>query len=434
MKKETVTLINPFDYTELTAISEYLSKKETEEGLKLISFRRGKFVFQKSVPQNTRYSAVICNSGDKAGYFADCESKGWNFVTSDEKLLIFRTCDSCAKELKVCDKASLKSTVNVVSTPAILLIFCLWRFVKAVFLRNDYEATVLTDAASLTGLVMVSAFAVYSVLKLMRYTLWRIKAERNLKNGEDVRFYNLKEANATRFIDNIGTVIIGAIWLVAAAVIYGGYYSAVWPIWVVGVAYCVLVFVPLLGRILSEIKHRPRNYAFLAVLVAVIMTAVFGAAQISESRYEAFEKTKLNYNGIPVSLTDFGIDEENCRDKTSVENLSPFAQHYIFGSRVTDEYESEERPFFYYEVFTSESEKARDGYEKKLRKRLEKFNSSIEQLSDTCGWDVLYREIHDGKAQDAGYGIKDDIIVYLDVCGEVSFEEFFSTASRNIIN
>ena len=50
MKKETVTLINPFDYTELTAISEYLSKKETEEGLKFISFRRGKFVFQKSVP------------------------------------------------------------------------------------------------------------------------------------------------------------------------------------------------------------------------------------------------------------------------------------------------------------------------------------------------------------------------------------------------
>ncbi|MBQ1995627.1 MAG: hypothetical protein II237_05490, partial [Clostridia bacterium] len=56
-----VSVFNPFNNTQLTAICEFLSKKEAE-GLKLFKYTSGKITFKKAPPAKARYCAVVNRS------------------------------------------------------------------------------------------------------------------------------------------------------------------------------------------------------------------------------------------------------------------------------------------------------------------------------------------------------------------------------------
>lgn len=431
MKKNTVSVYNPFKLTQLTAIGEYLAEKEAE-GLRLIAYTKGKFTFQKAPEKKARYSVVIFRSVQRDEFLASCEEKGWEFVSSDRDVYVFRTENPAAEKIRTDERIALKATLGTLGGPCALLGLVLLHFVRIVVFRTAYEAPIETKYAQLTGLVIVLCFAIQSLREIIHYTLWRIRAEKAVKSGKEIPFYNFKQAKRIQLFDDASGIILMVLWFIAFCVFSLGYSPEIWHFWLEGGIASLYILVILTGRIIFERKSTIIKIIALCVLTIAMAAGIFGVTQLSLSKYESYSREFLSFEGNPVSVTDFGIAEENAEEKEPIENISCFAEHYIFRSSTKKENEDGTKPYVYYDVLKSEHERIVRKYEKQIRERMERYNSEIKQLEDTKGWDALYMEVHEGKHLDSGYAIKGNTIIYLDVCSDVTFDEFFEKANEKL--
>lgn len=430
MKKSTVSVYNPFNLTQLTAIDEYLSEKEAE-GLRLIAYTRGKFTFQRAPEKKARYSVVIFRSVQRDEFLASCEEKGWEFVSSDRDVYVFRTENPTAEKIRTDEKIAVKATLVTLGGPCALLGLVLLHFLRIVVFRTAYEAPIETKYAQLTGLVLVLCLAIQSGIRIIHYALWRIRAEKAVKSRKEIPFYNLKQAKRIQLFDDVSGIILMVFWFAALCVFSLGYSSEVWHFWFVGGLASLYILVILIGRIIFERKNTVIKSVALCVLTIVMAAGIFGTAQLSLSKYESYSKEFLSFKGNPVSVTDFGISPENAEEKEPIENITCFAEHYIFRSRTNEETVDGRESYIYYDIFRSENENIVRKYEKQLIDNMQMHNSEIKEL-ESDKWDYLCRKVHEGEEMDYGYAIKDNTVVYLDIIADITFEEFFEKAYENI--
>ncbi|MBR2418404.1 MAG: DUF2812 domain-containing protein, partial [Clostridia bacterium] len=114
MKKDTVSVYNPFNPTQLTAIGEFLSEKESE-GFRLDTYTRGKFTFKKSTQKKAGYCAVVFRSVAKEEFLASAKEDGWDFISSDRDIYIFRTENTDAKKIDTDKRSAVKSSISAIT-------------------------------------------------------------------------------------------------------------------------------------------------------------------------------------------------------------------------------------------------------------------------------------------------------------------------------
>ncbi len=305
--------------------------------------------------------------------------------------------------------------------PYIILGFALWRLISALFLRDAYDNPIATDAILLTELVVAVCLLLYSVTRIIHYGLWRRKAKNDLEEREKKGFYTER----MQLLDYVLLVILGVITFVSFTVLSLGNLAESWQFLALGGSILAYIFVVLfIAR-----KKFPIKFTVICAIAAIAIAGIFGVTQLNDKKYESLSKERLGSEGPPVSVMDFGIEKDNCRDKTFAEHITPFGEHYVFRAATIEEIESF-KPYAYYEVLIS-GHKVLDSYEKQIRKRVGRYNSEIKEIQSDK-WDYLCREVHEGKETDSGYAVKGDTVVYLDIINDITFEAFFDKAYENI--
>ncbi len=430
MKKDTVSIYNPFNPTQLTAIGEFLSEKEAE-GLKLELYTRGKFTFRKAPEKKVRYCVVIFRSVLREEFLASAEEKGWEFISSDRDVYVFRTENPYAEKIDTDERNTLKASFSALFGFCALLGLVLLHLLRILVFRTGYDAPIETRYAQLTGLVLCLGFAIQSTFKILHYIFWRMRAEKAVKDNKEIPFYNLKQAKRLMLFDDAVAISIMILWFLAFCVFSFGCLPEMWQFFLVGGLASLYIIVTLVGRIIFKRKNTVPKIIALCVLTAVMIAGIFGVAQLSISRYESNSKEFLSFSGNPVSVTDFGVNAEKAEEKEPVEKITCFAEYYIFRSSTKQAAEDGTKTYAYYNVLRSKHEKILRKYEKQLRENILRYNSEIKEI-ESDKWDYLCREVHEGEELDYGYAIKGDTVVCLDIINDITFEEFFDKAYEKI--
>lgn len=425
-----VSVFNPFNNTQLTAICEFLSKKEAE-GLKLFKYTSGKFTFKKAPPAKARYCAVVNRSVRADDFLSAAEERGWEFISTYNNIYFFRSENLSAREPENDPKGTLKVSFSALSGTLVWLGLVLFHFLRVSFFEMGYKIPIEVNNADLTFIVLSLGFVLQSVIKITHYILWRIKATNAVKNDEAIPFYNLKQAKRLNLFDDLSMIAVMLLWFGSLCVFSLGYTDEIAIFWVIGGISCLYVFAILLGRIVFERKHTAVKAVALLLLTAVMLGGIYGVTQLSLSTYETKSQEFLSYNGNPVSVTDFGFSKKYTLEKEPIVNVTPLAEYYIFRSSANDDFPEENYPYIYYYVFRSDSKEIVKKTEKHFRDKVQRLNSEIRELEDEK-WDYLCIEVHDGKELDCGYAIKGNTIIYLDICDGISFKEFFDKAYEKI--
>lgn len=301
------------------------------------------------------------------------------------------------------------------------------RIISILFVGGSYDSPLAADEVQLTELIASVFIILYSVSRLVHYTVWHIKTKNKAENGEERNFYTKRIC----LVDDIMLILFAILCFIATTVLLLGNVNESWEYWLTGGFAVVLIFMSVLSRILNNKKKLVFKLLLLIVVTAIGIAGVYGVTVINDKKYEINSKNFLSFGGNPVSVTDFGISEENANEEKPVENITTLAEYYIFRSRTHKE-EGKEAPYIYYRILRTEHKKISDRYENVLRETMLNFDSTIKEIQSD-EWDYLCREVYEGKETDYGYAVKGDIIVYLDIIDGITFEEFFDKAYENII-
>ena len=133
-----VSVFNPFNNTQLTAICEFLSKKEAE-GLKLFKYTSGKITFKKAPPAKARYCAVVNRSVRADDFLSAAEERGWEFISTYNNIYFFRSENLSAREPENDPKGTLKVSFSALSGTLAWLGLVLFHLLRVFFFEMDYE-------------------------------------------------------------------------------------------------------------------------------------------------------------------------------------------------------------------------------------------------------------------------------------------------------
>lgn len=430
MKKDTVSVYNPFNPTQLTAIGEFLSEKESE-GLMLDTYTRGKFTFKKSTQKKAGYCAVVFRSVAKEEFLASAKEDGWDFISSDRDIYIFRTENTDAKKIDTDKRSAVKSSISAITGTLAFLALIAFHLLRILVFKTGFEAPLEARYSQLTGLALVSGFLIQTAVKITHYIVWHLRALKAIKKNREIPFYNLKQTKRINLFDDLSGIIIMVLWFASLCVFAFGNSSEASFFYFVGGLAVLFIVVILCGRIFFTRKHTAFKVVTLCVLTVFLTVGIYTTAQLSLKAYESNSKSFISHGGNPVSVTEFGITKENANEEEPIENITPFAEYYIFRSRTHKETDNGRKPYIYYYVFRSDSKEIVKKTEKHFRDKVQRLNSEIRELEDEK-WDYLCIEVHEGKELDCGYAIKGNTIIYLDICDGISFKEFFDKAYEKI--
>ena len=317
-----VSVYNPFNNTQLTAICEFLAEKEAE-GLKLFKYTSGKFTFKMAPPAKARYCAVVNRSVRADDFLSAAEERGWEFISTYNNIYFFRSENLSAREPENDPKGTLKVSFSALSGTLVWLGLVLFHFLRVSFFEMGYKIPIEVNNADLTFIVLCFALALQSLINITHYILWRIKANRAVKNDEAIPFYNLKQAKRLHLFDLLSMIAVIILWFGSLCVFSLGYSNETVIFWVIGGLYCFYIFVVFAERIHFERKHTAVKAVALLLLTAVILGGIYGVTQLSLSTYETKSQKFLSYSGNPVSVTDFGFSKKYTLEKEPIVNVTP---------------------------------------------------------------------------------------------------------------
>lgn len=433
--KDGVKLIKKpmlFNYTQLTAIEEYLSQME-EKGLRFAGFERNRFLFEKTSERKIRYVAEIFKEQSlKDDFIESCEDGGWEFVDSyNDELYIFRTQNSFACEIMTDEKDKFKTvTKRVLLQPGYLgfSFFAVYLFIKIFFLRTNYRDIIEANIGDCLGVACIIFSVLHTLVQLVRFALWYFKGTKAVKENK-IPFLNLKKANRANLVNSVLQISYTVFLFAVYAFLELGYTESVWVFWILGGVMCFEItdFICRAKTSYSSGNILKKAAASL-IAVAIVIFGVYSVAENSKNMYSRNAKAMINYEEMPVSLSDFGFSSSV--EKNEYVYATKFGQRYKFNSvyDYASEYDS-----IWYEVFVSDYPLVRENYLRKLKKEQKKYGITTVKAEDALGWDELYSEVYEGETVGYSYAVKDNMIVVLDSFFiDVSSEEFFETALEKL--
>ncbi len=421
-----------FSYTQLKAFEEYLSRQE-EVGLKFKKIESGKIHFEEAHKRKVRYSAVIFTAFSMREDFVEaCEEQGWEFVSSYcDELYVFRTQNPEAPKIITDEKEYFKTVAKKAFLQPGYLKVSLWTLfllLTTVVFRSPYDGLIATSIEDCAILMFIIFGLLQTIARVIHFTKWYIKNKRQLDETSKIIFDGAERAEKLSQNWDIANVIQLVIILATVVALGAGFCNITVYCWVCAVFIIISLF-DVVKNIIGK-ANKKKFYLVFAVASAVVIVSVLGVTQWANSKYNENLKTMLNYNGVPISASDFVDLRTNCTDKTLVVKATRLGQHYIFSSDC-DEYESANFSFDY-EVFVSDYYWAREDYIELLHKRYKEYESELIKVENTYGWDEVYYEVINGKVKQLGYAVKGNTVVMLDYADMPEEINFFEMANKKL--
>ena len=414
-----------FSYTQLSAFEDYLSLKE-KDGIRFTQIEGGKMFFEKATQREVKYSAVIFTGFSMREEFVEaCEEQGWEFVSSYcDELYIFRTQMPEAQKIITDEKEYFKTVAKKAFLQPGFLKISLWTLfllLTTVVFRSPYDGIIATNIEDCAILMFIIFGLLQTVARLIHFATWYIKNKRELNKNAAILFDGEEKAEKLSQKWDIANVIQLVIILAAIVALGAGFCDITDYCWVWAVFIVISLF-DVVKNVIGK-ANKKKFYVAFAVVSAVVIACVFGVTQWAGAEYNKNLVSTLNYNGVPISASDFVQTKSDCNDKTLVAKATRLGQQYIFSS----DYEDESGNYsFDYEVLVSDYDWVTEDYIELLHKRYEEYESELVKSENTYGWDEVYYEAVDGKVKQLGYAVKGNTVAmldYIDMPEEISFFE-----------
>ncbi|MBQ8228759.1 MAG: DUF2812 domain-containing protein [Clostridia bacterium] len=430
MKHRIVKEEMVFNYTELTAIEQYLTQKE-KDGLKLQKIENGRFYFLKSDHRKIRYSAVIFTGHSvKNDFITTCENQGWEFVCSYlDEMYIFRTQNSDAVEIMTDEKENFKTVAKrAFLQPGYITFsfYALFLLFKVIFFRNHFEGIIATDAEDCTVLMFVLLSFLQTAIKLLHFACWYQKSRKLINENKKIPFSDLKKAEKTAKIWNIINLAYPVLLLLTALFVGSGYSDITAVCWVCGIIFIINLFI-LLNEEAKKTKNK-RKYAVFAFASLLAVLCIFTATQWSKGEYNNNFKELPYADSVPVSVADLVENTENCTNKIIKSKATRFGQHYKFSSVYKTDNE-EEYFSIYYQVLISEHPWVLRDYVNLINKE---NDGKLIKADNNYGWNELYLNTHNYKPMQTGYAIKGNTVIVVERSELPDEVNFYKTAHEKL--
>lgn len=426
--KNEVTEFFYFDYTELSAVAEYLQLQQ-EKGLQLKEFRNSYWVFEKCEPKKARYTAVLYRLKD-AMYAAShkefiemCECEGWEFVALyNDELYIFRTEDEDAIDIMTDEKEKLKIiTKRAWFQPGFygLSFYSLWLIFKFIFLRSDFDPILEASVNRITDLLTVVFFLSIATTRILYYLLRVARVKYRLSAGKDIDFVNLRAANKKQSFLLVFECFVLMGVIIILSFLDGGYFQERAIYWVFATVLVVLMLLTN-GSIRGKGKSAKLKRIVLCLVLSVtVFAGTFGLIEYNEAKSVEVSKTLFNSEAFMENFSEleiYYVEIEATRlaqlytfdisdAEVLVSDYPHIRQKYI--NKILDDY-----------VF--------DDYENK---------EVVETTYPQTKWDKCYLEVveNEGEYRYAGLAVKDNLVLFVrrsvdeygDKLFEVAYEKMF---------
>lgn len=434
-----------FDYTELTAIAEYLEKQE-EKGLRLKEIDGGNFIFEKAEPRTVRYCAEIYTGSFSVDFKASCENEGWECAgVFNKELFIFRTENEDAVDIMTDDKEKMKVVGKRVLFKPGNFFWFFYPFLQIMrFLMNfdgtNYVFIEINQSnpyyyLNISLLILILSFPIFI---LADYFLWLCKAKTATGKGEKIPFYNLKQANKKRKTRYIVVLILVAVMVLFNSFIDGGFavnevklsrsiqFSGViyWLFFVI--AFFCVFFVS--DSVVTEKLRRSKK----KMLQCIALSLCFLLLTVSVIADNERKAEKINYSGTQITFSDFGYPEVLQEDRSTVK-ATVFAQQYRGNVKLKEELPDENTDdYMFYEIFVSSIPELREKY---IEKAYEEFDIIKEEADIIDGaetkWDVLYKVKTEDNAN-MGMAVKDNTVICTVLPFHADGYDFFEVAYEKL--
>ncbi len=434
-EKDIIRIPFTFNYTELTAVEEYLCEQE-EKGLRLKEIDGKNFVFEKAEPRKIRYSAELYTGSFPVDFKDTCENEGWECAgVYNNELFIFRTQNSDITEIMTDENDKFRIIAKRVLLQPGYLWFSGWvifRLIHLLFLRSDYEPLIETSIYSWIEITLVTFYLTHTLLRLIEFFTFLQKSKKRVKTGERIPFSNLKEHKQSYAANKVAVIFLLLLEFALILILGLGYVESEW--------FFIMCGVPVLVVAVSEVDDcvkkcfKGKAGFILTLAVALLIAAgTFAAEYYNRQLYAENTALLSNEESLPVSLSDFGIEEKNCENSVKGVDATRLAQCYNFYSKKEKEYQDEETQWLYYQVFVSDYPEIRQRHINKLIKLYNKRGAVIMKMeTGDAGWDEYYREFNSGEMTELGFAVKDNMVIYVDICWKESQKDFFEVAYEKL--
>ncbi len=442
--KDEVREVFNFNYTDLTAIEEYLTLKE-KEGLSLKEIDGEKMIFTKAEPrENIRYCAEIYVGTSRDDFLYSCQQEGWTHCgTYHGELYIFRTNQINATDIMTDEELKMKTIRRrALLRPGNISYFILIILRALQFIMDVDMGLNESDIEYWLWWIVIGVFAYRPVCILADYLIWLVKAKGALRRGEKVKYLSLKGVKVRRLTEAIAFLVFCLASLAFVCIADAGQFEDYSVTYWLVIVFAALAFFSLLSNFKTKTAYG--KAVKVLTLIFVIEALIFGTYMSAKVSRQHFESTAKTYNtiNIPFSLSDLGYDEKDCTDKCMRHNITRFAQHYFYSSDYEaegaenappEEYE-ENNEYIFYEVFVSDYPHIREKYINEKLKTYEKYGHEIKAVdSSETSWDVCYRETdEEGKDRWAGFAVKGNTIFFTDIMVDTNGEDLFETAYEKL--
>lgn len=402
-----------YDYTELTALEQYLENAE-KQGLRLREFDRNKFYFEKCKPRTVRYSCVVFKDESRSDglnkeFVELCKGAGWTLAAFDKNIdefYIFRTSDKNADPIMTDDRQTLSFAArkNVRRNIFINLIYpviCIFSIIENVWFDVGLDATSLFNSVSILNLMLLMFWALSISIPVAFFLDWYRKQKRRIDCGEKIEFLDIGQAEKQYRIKN-AVYTCGCMLLFGAYICFdGGYfdtsYRAVCSMFI-SLPASIFVYAALTGKGFDQPLYQYRRRRALAVLSAVCVFAAVSAVSIlTGNALSASAKDKmLTSEKALISVSDFGCDKQTAQDSFDCDATRFFQKYTVISYCADDDCENDVWEIRY-QIFVCESPAMRNKYIENAVSDMEYKNTIKIDKSDEKWDEVYYCEYKDGK-------------------------------------
>ncbi|MCM1365595.1 MAG: DUF2812 domain-containing protein [Faecalibacterium sp.] len=306
-----------FTYRDLTAIEEFLEKKQSE-GWLLVKYDKKKMKFKKCEPSHSRYCCEAYKAPNRPKYDEEyitfCEDAGWEFIASDwNGIYIFRTDDETLPRVMTDDKMKLsimaKSFMREESVLIILISIVVaicsfyWLYKSITNFASFYNPSNFT--------IPLFAVDILVICESVMQIAWYIKKKKLIQNGQQLTTNNQEEFEKQYANMQIRTFLYLALLLFTEMLSYS--YG--------GIAFYAFYVISCLVNLKRAADISRRSKKKIAVF-AVGFVAVFLAVTVSSA--------VLSHNCIDDELTKAVETNFNMVYENNLTEASYRSQFYHF--------------------------------------------------------------------------------------------------------
>ena len=430
---------------ECSALEEYLEKM-AGKGWLLTSMKRGFLKFRKIEIKKIKYSVDILDrvsifdhkdSDVAVEYREFCKTAGWTYICEEGGTQVF--CTEGDKEIISIHtdeeekfKVVFKSSIKVVYAQMLLIIFFIYNIYRLLTIDTEFS---LASNIGLCSLVLLLAVILMSIIGIVNFFIWVIKAKSHLKKNKLMPFNSYKQLRRKNIL-MIAYNLIGFIILLVAIFDIPASSKPYIPI-------VLIVFIPAIS--ISCIKKyidrkkssRDANIGIYigSMIISLVVVNILGYVVLSHVDFDTVTNTKQSEaptQKASLTFEDFGYEKNRDENLDIKFDKSILAQKTFYSCSNGDS-------FLSYTIFESKYPWLIKLDENRVVSRLNNnhynYNLNLNlklQMTDLPSNIRVYLEGGGGTKNYFVLVSEDKVIYFLKLANNISEDEFLNMAYKKL--